>query len=86
MKFNCNLDHAKRSFCRAVNGIFAKLGRLAPEEVTVQLICQKCMPILLYSLEVCSLSQRKLLNRVLMKLLRTSNIDIIKDCRDIFVV
>jgi len=50
-------------------------------EVILQLICQKCMPILLYGLEVCSLSKRKLLsldftlNRVLMKLFRTSNIE-----------
>ena len=33
IKFNCTLDHAKRSFYRAVNGIFAKLGRLASAEV-----------------------------------------------------
>ena len=50
------------------------------------------MPILLYGLEVCSLSKRKLLSldftvyRVLMKLFRTSNIAIIKDCRDVFGV
>ena len=93
-KFDCNLDHAKRSFYRAVNGIFAKLGQLASEEVILQLICQKCMPILLYGLEFCSLSKRKLLsldftlNRVLIKLFRTSNIhvDIIKDCKGIFDV
>ena len=30
-----------------------KLGRLASEEVIVQLLKQKCMPILLYGLDVC---------------------------------
>ena len=44
IKFDCNLDHAKRSFYRAVNGLtFAKLGRLASEEV-LQLIFKKGMP------------------------------------------
>ena len=37
-RFSCNLDHAKRSFYRALNGIFAKIGRLASEEVFLQLI------------------------------------------------
>ena len=50
----------------------------------LQLIRQKCMPILLYGLDVCSLSKRNIqsLNftvnrvvRVLMKLFKTSNID-----------
>ena len=51
--------------------------------------CQKCMPIPPYGLEVCSISKRKLLsldftvNRVLMKLFRTSNTDC-KDCKDVF--
>ena len=32
------IDYAKRSFYRAANGIFAKLGRLASEEVILELI------------------------------------------------
>ena len=86
VKFCCNLDHAKRSFYRAVNGIFSKLGRLASEEV----IGQKCLPVLLYGLEVCSLSKRHMqsldftVNRVLMKLFKSSNIDIINVCRVMF--
>jgi len=32
-KFKCCIDQAKRSFCRAANCIFAKVGRLASEEV-----------------------------------------------------
>jgi len=59
-RFSCNLDHAKRSFYRAVNGIFANIGRLASEEVFLQLIRQKCMPNLLYGLDVCSLSKRNI--------------------------
>ena len=42
------------SFYHAVNGIFVKLGRLASAEVILQL------PILLYALELSSLSKSKL--------------------------
>jgi len=35
MKFKCSIDHAKRSFYHAANSIFAKVGRLATEEVIV---------------------------------------------------
>jgi len=38
MKFKCSIDYAKRSFYRAANSIFAELGRLASEEVIVQLL------------------------------------------------
>ena len=49
---------AKRSFYRAANGIFAKLGRLASDEVILELIMKKCIPVLLYGLEVCDLPKR----------------------------
>jgi len=75
---------------RSMAYIFSKLGRLASEEVILQLIGQKCLPVLLYGLEVCSLSKRHMqsldfaVNRVLMKLFKSSNIDIIDVCRDMF--
>ena len=31
--FKCSLDHAKKSFYRAANAIFGKVGRIASEEV-----------------------------------------------------
>ena len=40
-KFKCSIDQAKRAFFRAANSIFAKVGRLASEEVIVQLLKQK---------------------------------------------
>jgi len=46
--FECLLDHAKRSFYRAANSIFGKIGRIASEDVLIELIKTKCMPILLY--------------------------------------
>jgi len=81
IKFKCSVDQGKRSFYRAANTIFARVGRLASEEVMVQLLKQKCLPILLYALEVYNLAKRVLqsldftVNRFFMKLFRTSNIE-----------
>ena len=82
------LKKAKRAFFRAANSIFAKVGRLASEEVIVQLLKQKCLPILLYGLEVCNLDKRSMysldftVNRFFMKLFQTSNnMDIVKCCQ-----
>ena len=80
-------------FFRAANSIFfAKVGRLASEEVIVQVLKQKCLPILLYGLEVCNLDKRSLysldftVNRFFMKLLglQTSNMEMVKCCQSLF--
>ena len=49
--FRCSLIHAKRSFYRSFNAIFGKIGRLASEEVILELVGSKCLPRLLYGLE-----------------------------------
>jgi len=36
--FKCSLEHAKKSFYRAANAVFAKIDRVASEQVTLQLI------------------------------------------------
>ena len=56
-QFKFSADQAKRSFYRAANSIFARVGRLASEEVMVQLLKQKCLPML-YALEVCNLDKK----------------------------
>ena len=43
--FICSLDHAKRPFYRAVNGIFGKIGRIASEVVVLELI-KTNMPVI----------------------------------------
>jgi len=58
--FKCNLDLAKKSFYRTANAIFGKIGRIAPEEVILQLIQSKCIPVLPYSLEACHLAKAQL--------------------------
>jgi len=56
---------------------FAKVGRLASEELL--LLKQKCLPILLYAVDVCNVDKRTVqsldftINRFLMKLFKTSN-------------
>jgi len=44
----CSLDACKRGFYRAANSIFGKIGRTASEEVVLQIISTKCLPILLW--------------------------------------
>jgi len=90
--FKCTLDNAKRSFYSAVNGILGKLLNIGSEDVIFQLIAGKCMPVLLYGLESCSLTKKGLrspdftVNRVLVKIFKTGNIQIVKECQEFFLV
>jgi len=90
VNFKCSIDHAKRSFYRSANAIFGRVGRVASENTTLQLIYTKCIPVLLYGLEACPLLKSDLssldfiINRLFMKLFKTSNIDVVKCCQDHF--
>ena len=55
----CSLTVAKRGFYRAANSI-GKIGRCTSEEVILQLISSKCIPILLYGLEVLPMQKYQL--------------------------
>ena len=48
--FKCDLDHVKRSFYRAANAIFGRIGRIASEKVIIQLIKSKRILVLVYGL------------------------------------
>jgi len=86
----CSLDAAKRGFYRAANSIFSKIGRTASEEVILQIISSKCMPILMYGLETLPLHKNQLnlldfiTNRLFIKLFRITNIRIIFLCQELF--
>ena len=88
--FICSLTNAKRSFYRSANAIFGKVGRIAPEEATLQLISSKCVPVLIYGLEACPLLKSDLssldfiINRFFMKLFRTSSIEVVEQCQYYF--
>jgi len=58
--FRCCFDNAKKSFYRAFNAIFGKIGRSASEEVILSLIQSKCLPCLLYGVKVCPLNKTNL--------------------------
>ncbi len=86
----CCFDVAKRKFNRAVNCVLGKIGICAKEDVLVNLVNLKCMPILLYGTECCDLSKRELNSldftvvRFFMKIFRTSNRDTVLYVMDMF--
>ena len=44
--FKCSFDQARRSCFRSLNAIIGKIGRIASEEVVLELVSRKCLPIL----------------------------------------
>jgi len=85
----CSLHRAKKLFYRSANAIFSEIGRIASEEVVLQLIISKCIPVILYGLEVCPLTKSDLLSmdfviRFFMKLFKTGNINNVKCCQECF--
>ena len=88
--FRCSLDQAKRGYFRSVNAILGKVGRIASEEVVLQLVSSKCLPILLYGLEVCNIKKCDInsldftVNRFLMKLFKTNNMVTLCECVSYF--
>jgi len=55
-KFCCSLENAKKSFYRTFNSIFDKVGRIAYENVVIELLKAKRPPSLYYGLEVCPIT------------------------------
>ena len=77
-----------KRFLKAAIAILGRVGATASEEVFLHLLTSKCMPVLLYGLECFSLKKSDLQSldfvcrRVLMKLFKTSNVEIINYCID----
>ena len=61
-KFACSLDNSKRSFYRAFNAIFGKVGRIASEDVIIELLKAKCLPALYYGLEACPVNKSQIIS------------------------
>ena len=80
--FKCSWAQARKAFYRSLNSIFGKVGRSASEEVVLQLVYSKCVPVLLYGSEACPLTKSDLNSmdfafiRFTMKLFKTGNIDL----------
>jgi len=64
-RFKISLANSKRSFYRVASSIFGKVGRVASEKVTIQLFNSKCLPVLLYGLEACSLNKSAVSSMIL---------------------
>jgi len=83
------LNYAKKSFYRAFTAVFGKVGRVASENV-VELLKTKCLPILLYGLGACPLTETQLksLNYVISssfrKTFNVSSNEIVYLCRCVF--
>ena len=69
---------------------FVSIGRRASEDVILELIRTKCLPVLLYGLEACPLrvsdcnSIDFVVNRFFIKLFKTCNMDVVSYCRASF--
>jgi len=57
---SCNYDLKKKSFYRAFNAIYGKIGRVASADFVVELMKTKCLPKLLYGLDACPVGTRQL--------------------------
>jgi len=79
----CSLANAKKSFCRAFNAVFGKVAGVASEEVTVELLKVKCLPVLLYGLEQFN-SLDFVLKGCFRKIFRTRSAEVVQNCMLIF--
>jgi len=57
-----SFHHANKLFYCSANAVFGEIGRIASEEVVLQLIISKCIPVILYGLEACPLTKCDLLS------------------------
>jgi len=88
--YRCSHSNAKRSFYRAFNAMFGKIGRCASEEVIIELLKMKCLPVLLYGLESCPFNKTQIksldfaISSAFSKIFCTKSQDIIDTCRTLF--
>ena len=88
--FSCAFDNNKRSFYRSFNSIFGKVGRVASQEVVVQLVKTKCLPSLMYGLDACPVNNKQTksldfaITSSFRKIFDTKSADIVKDCMNAF--
>jgi len=58
--FKVSTEQFRRSFYRAANARFGRIGRIATEDFVLHLLQTKCIAILLYGLEACPLRKTDL--------------------------
>jgi len=88
--FSCCFRHSKQAVYRCFNAIFGKVGRIACDEVIIELFKKKCLALLLYGTEACPMkkyhivSLQFVVNTCFAKNFNTRSKDVIKDCQFYF--
>ena len=88
--FRISLDKTKRAFNRATNSILSRLQGTATEDVLLHMIRSKSLPILLFASEAINLPLSAIRSldfcvvRFVMKVLRSSNRDMVMPCLEYF--
>ena len=88
--FTCSLSNSKRSFSRSFNAVFGRVGHIASEAVTIEVLNRKCLPTLLYGLEACPLKSADLKSLdyivvgAFMKIFKTKSKEVATYCREMF--
>jgi len=86
--FSCCFRHSKQGVYRCFNAIFSEVGRIASDEVTIELFKKKCLALLLYGTEACAMkkyhiaSLQFVVNTCFAKIFNTRSKDVINDCQD----
>jgi hypothetical protein len=90
--FSCLFSHAKKSFYRSFNAIFGKVGRVASEDVVVELFKTKCLPVLYYASEACHINKSNInafeyvIGSCFRKILQTKSDEVVKESMCMFGV
>ena len=72
------------------NAIYSKIGDTASEEVILEMLKMKCLPVLLYGTDVCPVNKKQLksleyvLTSSLMKIFRTKSSVVVDDSMKFF--
>ena len=80
------VSKVKASFNRAVNSILSKVFNVATEDLILHLLKVKCIPILLYCLDVCDLNKSTIasldfcVQRFGFRIFKTGNRYIVQEC------
>ena len=91
-RFCCSFDNAKKSFYRAFNTVFNKVGRVASQIVVIELLMSKCVPVLYYGSECCPVSKSQFnslefaIRGSFMKIFNTRSKEIANYCMEMFNV
>jgi len=85
VRFKCNFDGNKKSFFRSFNSVYGRGGGKISEETILFLVQSKCMPVLLYGIDVCPVTIAQIrsfeftVNRTLIKVYKTTPFEFINE-------